>query len=244
MEDFSNKLALAIEMRKKHLEKEKLPKLKELFRLFHTSFTNIYNVLLRKGLVTEDPYKNDLKISDVGAPTGSPFMESEKSEQMSIRLSHYESQLDFLHNYYQFSVDFLTIKRIKGIIELINYIQWIKLSENSTNIYTRVTAELVNKIKKGTDTLSANIINDAQNQLLKLSKETQQTLKEVTSLQREIYKLEVRDRILAKLKLDSFSPGDKIEEGFKQIKKLFPQEMAGYSFYPELIRELIYLFEN
>ena len=69
----------------------------------------IYNVILKKGFIHEDPYKHETKISEISNPPDDHFMDSTKDDQMSIRLSMFDSQLDFLLNYYQFSVEFLDL---------------------------------------------------------------------------------------------------------------------------------------
>ena len=238
-DDFVIDLEKAIEAQRDYLDKERLPKIRELFRTFHANFMSMYNVLLKKGQIGEDPYKADTKISEVQAPPATPFLENERNEKMSIRLSQFESQLDFLNNYYQFSAEFLTMKRLKGITELINYIQWPKLSENSTNINTRVTAELVNKVRQGTDPLSANIMNDAVTQLSKITVQLLTHFKELTAFQREFYKREVRERVLHKISVPEGSPGERHEAASRQIKRAFAEEMSDEPYYPELIDEIL-----
>ncbi|MBN2510490.1 MAG: hypothetical protein JXB03_09440 [Spirochaetales bacterium] len=238
-DDFVFDLEKAIEAQRDYLDKERLPKIRDLFRTFHANFMSLYNVLLKKGQIGEDPYKADTKISEVQAPDASPFLENEKNEKMSIRLSQFESQLDFLNNYYQFSAEFLSMKRLKGITELINYIQWAKLSENSTSTNTRATAEMVNKVRQGTDPLSANIINDAVNQLAKISSQLLTHFKELTAFQREFYKREVRERVLHKISVPDGSPGERHEAAVKKIKRAFAEEMSDEPYYPELIDEIL-----
>jgi hypothetical protein len=56
IEDFQQKLQDAIEQKHAELERKRMPQLKEDFRLFYTGFQGIYNILLKKALVEEDPY--------------------------------------------------------------------------------------------------------------------------------------------------------------------------------------------
>ena len=128
---FEITVAEVLSKRQEYLDGSLMPKLKDLFHSYHSAFQSIYNVLLKKGLIHEDPYKYDQKISEVSNPPEGPFLESEKADQLSIRLSTYESQLDFLTNYYQFSTDFLTMNRVKRLVAFVKYIRWDSLSIGS-----------------------------------------------------------------------------------------------------------------
>ncbi|MEW5815266.1 MAG: hypothetical protein AB1798_07735, partial [Spirochaetota bacterium] len=200
--DFNVALADVLMQRKEYLEKHELPVLKEQFKVYQTAFQSIYNILLRKGLIQEDQYKHDQKISEISIPAENPFTESERTNQMSIRLSSFDNQLDFLNTYYNFSIEFLSLQRVKLLISLTNYIKWEQLTENSTNINTRVLAELLGKIRQGTDNMSTGLITDALNQISKSSKLIMGGLKDLTSFHREEYKLTFRLEILAKLNLN------------------------------------------
>ena len=99
MEDsaaFGDRLEQALKSRIDQMENVDLRQWRDDFKLFMSAFQAITNVLLKKGLIHEDPYKYDLKISDVGVPPETPFSDTEKLDQMCIRLSQFESYLDFL----------------------------------------------------------------------------------------------------------------------------------------------------
>src|SRR5512145_1114837 len=94
--DFARVLEERLGARSSRLDRVELKKLRDAFKIFQSAFQGIHAVLLRKGVIQEDPYKYDLKISEVACPPESPFTENERLEQMSIRLSQFESYLDFL----------------------------------------------------------------------------------------------------------------------------------------------------
>jgi len=99
MEDlqaFSRQLEELLDARRDKLDRIELPKLKESFKNFQSSFIGLNAVLHKKGVLHEDPYKYDLKISDVTTPSDAPFSESEKADQMSVRASQFEAYLEFL----------------------------------------------------------------------------------------------------------------------------------------------------
>jgi len=236
--DYSARLEAAIETRAKFIEEKRLPKMKENFRIFQTLYENIYNILLRKSLIQEDPYKYEQKISEVSAPSRDNFIESEKQEKMGQRLSEFHNQLDFLNNYYEFSLEFLNLNRIKLIVGLLKYINWQNLSTTSSNITTMVLAEYIQRVKQGTDKVSVGIIKDAVAQLDNSTKQIMAALSEVTFYLRENYKLELRIRIfscLPDMKTDQ-PPNDDI---IKTVKRMFVQSMQDSPFFPSLVEEVL-----
>jgi len=81
-------------------------------RVFQSSFASLYNIYLKKKSIDEDPYKHETKISELEVPESTPFQDAKRIEQLSIRLSNFDSQLDFLVNFYQLGIDFLNLDRI------------------------------------------------------------------------------------------------------------------------------------
>ncbi len=236
---FQNALAEALEKRREWLDRTEMARLKEEFRIYQASFSGLYQVLLKKGVIHEDPYKNDAKIGELQIPPEGPFSESEKLDQMSIRLSNFEGQLDFLVNFYQFSVDFLTMERIKRIAALVRYFAWTQFSPNSQYTNTRALVEIVNMIKGGNDQLSVGLLADSIMHLEKSSKEIFKQLKEITDYHRESYKLELRMRFLDSMTFDPATVISRKDETLHQIKKKFAESMSDRPFYPELVEEVL-----
>lgn len=235
---FQDTVAQSLRKKGEYLETVSLPKLKELLRVFHSSFVGIYNVLLKKGLIHEDPYKYDQKISEVTVPSDEPFNESGKTDQLSLRLSAYESQLEFLTQYYQFGLDFLTLKRIRELVAFVRYIRWDSLSATSPFPITRVFAECLDKVKMGSDTLSSGIVMDAQSQNERNAEQILGILKELALYQRERYKQELREKILPMVQIDPASAFLQKQEHLKAIKRRFAMEFGDRPFYPELAEEV------
>ena len=236
---FQSALVEVLEKRRDWLDRAQMPRLKEEFRIFQSAFAGLYAVLLKKGVLHEDPYKNDVKIGDLQIPPEGPFSESEKIEQMSIRLSSYESQLDFLVNFYQFSVDFLTMERLKRILALTKYFAWTQLSANSNYINTRTLVEVMALVKGGTDSLTNGLIADAVQHLERSSKTIFKYLKEVSDYHREAYKLELRIRFLDAMNFDASTVMTKKDDTLRQIKRKFAENMSDRPFYPELVDEIL-----
>jgi hypothetical protein len=101
-----------------------LPKLQEEYRISQSAVKTALTVLIKKGVLHDDPYKYDSKIQDIEIPSDESFAEGEKATTVGRRLSQYEAMLDFLHNYYQFTCDFLTTDRINRLVGLGRAFAW------------------------------------------------------------------------------------------------------------------------
>jgi hypothetical protein len=236
--DFNGQLNGALDVRQAHYDRELMPDLKTSFKKFHSAYLGLYQLLLNKGLIRPDPYRLEKKISEIELPQSGPFIETEKVEEMSIRLSDYDIQLEFLNSYYQFSTDFLNLNRLKTLAALIKYIRWEELLPTTNSMTTRVMAEFVHNIKSSTDSLSINLITDATEQLKKTSKIILSNLKKINIYHRERYKLEVRQKVLSSLDLKAGSSHSN-DDVLQKVKRKFPTAMEGSPFYRELVAEII-----
>ncbi|MDR2661531.1 MAG: hypothetical protein LBC31_00880 [Treponema sp.] len=213
------------------LEKSELGKLKEELRVFQAAFAVLYNIYIKKGLIHEDPYKQEAKIGEIEVPDSSAFSEAERVEQLTIRLANYDNQLDFLVNFYQFNVDFLTLDRIKRILGLIKFIDWVHLSGDSPFPMTKAAFELNQLSKNGLDPLTQTLFVES---LAKLSRSTGAIvgyLKLLTDYHRENYKLNLRAALTHDM--------PESEANQVSIKKKFAAAMPGKPFYPDLVEELL-----
>jgi hypothetical protein len=236
---YTDQLEQALLEKIERMDGYELKQLKDDYKLFQSAFQGIYNVLLRKGLIHEDPYKLELKISEVQTPPEGSFAESEKLDQMCIRLSQFESYLDFLNNYYQFSVDFLTLGRIKKLVGLTKYFSFTAFTENSSQLNTRYFAEIVAQIRKGSDPLSTGIINEGLLQLDKTSRKIFQALKDLGNIHRERYKLELRRMAIDGLKFDRDQVITHQDDVIRKIRQKFVEAAGDKPFYPELVSEIL-----
>jgi hypothetical protein len=223
-------LSQALTVRKDWLEKSELARLKEELRIFQISYSVLYNMFLKKKLINEDPYKQESKISDLEIPDTGPFNEAKKREQISLRLASYDSQMDFLVNFYQFGVDFLNVERIRRIVGLVRYIDWMNLTPDSQSNNTKIVAEIVNNAKSGGDALTLSIIGESLTKLPKCTNTIMGILRSLSIYHKETYKLNVRKAI----------PGMQAQEAnAANIKKRMNAAMPGSVFYQEYIDELI-----
>lgn len=236
--NFSSQLTAAIDAKTNWFDTKELPDVLEQYRLLHTCEKTIYDFLLKKSLITPDPYKNDKKISDIVPPENTQFTENERSMAMGMRLSDYDNTLDFLCNYYKFSVSNLKIPNIKKLVDLNNAIQWNSFSPNSTSVNTRALATMVLDAKTGMSGIGAGVINDSLSKASKAILSINKSLKELTEFQREYYKSTVRNSVLAHPSFDAATAMTSQAEEKAQIKKIFANAMGKAPFYSELIDEI------
>jgi hypothetical protein len=230
--DYQQAITEALTARAEWLEKSELPKLKEELRNYHIGFASLYNVYLKKGLINEDPYKQEAKIGELEVPPVGAFNEAEKLDQLSLRLSAYDNQLDFLVNFYQFGAEFLNLDRIKRIVGLVKYIDWVHLSPDSQSPVTKVVAEMTSQIKIGSDPLTMNVISESLSHLNKSYTPIMGYLKSLTDYQRETYKLDLRNSVTS-----AMGPAEAAQIAL--VKKKFAQVNQGKPFYSELAEEVI-----
>jgi hypothetical protein len=230
--DYQTALSEAIQIRRVYIEKSVLDTLKEDLRAFYNAYEALYRMLLTKGMVKEDPYRQDVQIGEIQIPETAAFSEAEKDKQLTIRLSHYDIQLDVLVNFYQFNTTYFTLDRIKRVLGLIKYIDWINLTPDSSSPITRAVAEMTNQLRRGTDALGVGGIIGLIQRLARLSRSILAALKILFDFNREVYKFEVRTAVSSRIPQGkSPSVGD--------IKKHVAASMPGEPIYTELLEELI-----
>lgn len=230
--DYKKTLSDALNARADWLEKSELVKLKDELRAFQMGFASLYRLYLKKGLVHEDPYKQEVKIGELEIPETGAFNEQKRLDQLSLRLSNYDTQMDFLVNFYQFSAEFLTLDRLKRILSLIKYIDWIHLTPDSQSPNTKAVAEMTNQVKQGTDSLTMSVISESLSNLNRSYSPIMGYLKVLVDYRRELYKLDLRESVIGQM------PQAEANQ-IAQVKRKFAQVSAGQPFYPDLAEEVI-----
>jgi hypothetical protein len=242
MEDpqsFSQRLEASLDARRDKLDRTEMAKLRDALKLFQAAFQGLKAVLFKKGVLHDDPYKYELKISEVKNPPEGPFSESEKVDQISLRVSQFEAYLEFLNNYYQFTCDFLTMGRIKRVLALVKYFNFQQFTETSTQPNTRALAEIAGLVKKGTDQLSSGLIAESASQLERATRDALAMLKELAAYHRERYKLELRQLVMVGIPLDSDLAIGRRDDAMRLIKRKFAEVAGELAFYPELVEEVL-----
>ncbi len=237
-DQFEIALEDALEKRSEYLEQHVSPKLREGFRAYHSAFQALTNVLVRKGLLAEDPYKADQRISEVAIPDDTPFSESEKDEACMIRFAAFDNQLDFLNQYVDLSVENLDLRRIKTLVGLTSYVRWKQLSETSNHSLTRAVAEYVGRMKRDTDPLSVDIVNDSHDQLAQATDKIINGLRLLAEYRKERYKLDLRQKVLSKGGVDPRLAA-RTEQYVQAVRKEFAKYMRDEPFAQDLVLQIL-----
>ena len=115
---FTNQLEVALAQKQEWFNSECLPDMLNDYRLLYTCVKNINELLTKKSLIIEDPYKLEKKISEIIVPDMTSFPESEAPTILGERLSAYEIMLDYICTYFRFSVENITIASNKKLLDL------------------------------------------------------------------------------------------------------------------------------
>ncbi|HZK19326.1 MAG TPA: hypothetical protein VFC68_01230, partial [Treponemataceae bacterium] len=209
------------------------------YRNYLSLFENFHNMLTKKGLIQDDPYKKDKKITDIFVPDESDFSDSDKAMVMGVRLSEYETSLDYLCNYFKFSIANLSLDRLKTLAKLSSYIKWQSLKSNSVHPNTRALSGICTSIRNGSDQMAIKILNDFITVARKNISNINKTLKDLVELKKIAYKATVRKTITEHPTYSSETAQNSPQEFERQIKKLFPTVMGKTPYYKELIEELV-----
>ncbi len=237
--NFNDTLFQVVMERQKYFDSFLLPKMQEEYRISQSAAKTLRTVLIKKGVLQEDPYKYDSKLSEIEIPSEDPYTETEKAVEIGRRLSRYEAMIDFLNNYYQFSCDFLNTNRINKLVALNRSFTWDSFSPNSGKVNTKGLAELVTNVRNGADPLSLNIINDSLSQLSKSSITITKYLKDLTEFHKERYKLMIRKMVMTGLPITAPTLTTGSGTAIKEIKRAFVTNMKDQPFYTELIEEIL-----
>ena len=187
-ENFNQKIISAAEEREKWFDNVELPKLLEDYRLHFSCLRNIFDNLVKRSLVVPDPYKNDSRVTEISLPETSSFADNERSIVLGIRLSQYETMLDYVCNFMKFSVSQLDNGKIKKMIELNNTFSWANLSVNSTRPNTRALAIVMNELKSGVQPIVQSLLKDSVSKTQTAMAEIDSGLKNLADFQRERYR--------------------------------------------------------
>jgi hypothetical protein len=230
--DFIRQLKDALDERKDWFDKTEIPKFKEEFRKFHAGISSLYSLFTNKGYINADPYKNDVQLSELSVPPAGPFTDTNRRDQLGIRLSALDNEIDFLVNFHEFSTDSFTQERIKVITGLVRYIDWMHLTPDGINVTTQALSEVVANLRHGmTDQITAKSLTDALAMLSGGTKPILNTLKLLSEYNRELYKYNMRLNVTSSMSAS--------EATITNIKKKFSGLKNGAPFYSELVEEII-----
>lgn len=217
---FTQELEGALIRRAEELNNTVLPFAFENYGIQITFVKIVRNLLLKKRLIHNDPYKYDSKMTEIEIPDSSPFMKTEAPSILGARLAQYETMLDFLMGYYQFNTDFLTPKRMQKLLALNATFAWSDFSPKSKSQNTVELYEIIAPIFSSTDKVSTTVLRGALSNLANADANISNCLRALLFFYRQKYKLSVRKDVMPYVKptSDDYLNPSKI---LKEIKRIF-----------------------
>ena len=211
------------------------------YRLIHSCVKNLYDMLVRRSLITNDPYRLDKRISEIVLPDSQSFPDTDIPVIFGARLSDYETMLDFICTYFRFSVENLTIQKIKKMISFNNFFDWEEISVNSPNANTRAFAIVLEESKKGCDSVNLSMIGDSLQKCFTTTSDINKELKQLAVFQRELYKCELRKDIFEHPEFRIEKAKVSEESELAEIKRIYGKVASKRQrpFYNDLISEII-----
>jgi hypothetical protein len=231
-QEFKERLKEVLAARCLWLERSDLPKLKEEFSTFYGGASAIYGLFVKKGYITEDPYKKDGKVLGLHLPEAGPFSDVNKRDQLGQRLSQFDNALDYIVHFFQFNLENLTQNNIDMLLALVKYIDWGRLSPEA-GLITAAVAEAFNNARAAAagDVMATTMLTESISKLNRATGIITGILKTISDYNRELYKCDIR-----------FYGTDGLSEQEARIpviKKKFAAACPAAPFYPHLVEEVL-----
>ncbi len=219
--------------------RSRFPQLKNALGSFEALFEGAIGMLIRKGLLREDPYNYEQVFSDITIPKDDALPEFENSDEVSYRLAAYRRQLKYVSSEYPLELPTLNLARLKKLSSLVSYINWLELGESTKSPTTRAFARAFMKVRMGADSMASQILKDSEVQIVRTTHEIRTILGDLISYCRESWKAEIRRIVLPGLPPESAAEGRaRREEMLRGIRRGFANRMAGRPWYPSLAEEV------
>ncbi|MDR1256362.1 MAG: hypothetical protein LBJ86_01285 [Spirochaetaceae bacterium] len=229
---FLSQLKEALDSYRDYLARTELPALKESFRVFQREVSALYSLLAKKGYIIEDPYKNETKTGDLKLPPSGNFNDMNKRDQLGLRLSMLDNELDYLVNFHEFSIEDFHQEKIKVMAGLVKYVDWLRLTSADANVTTQAVCEAINGIRQGAnDPIAYKMLSDSLAALSGCTNTIMAALKLLSDFNREQYKYNIRIKITSSMSAD--------EATLPNIKKKFAGIKTKSPFYPDLVEEVV-----
>lgn len=237
--EFLQQLTEALSRRSQWLEKEQIPRLREVVQRYQNLFESIMSMLIKKGLLREDPYNYEQALTDITVPSDAPLADFENADEASYRIAAFRRQLKYILTELDFNLSSLKLGRLKKLSALLSYVNWSELNDTSSSPTTRAFARAFMKVLLGGDAMSAQILKEQETQIERAFHECKSIIADLVSYHRESWKAELRRAVLPSLSLEPAGAQGKREEILRAMRKAYGKEMEGRPWYPALAQELV-----
>ena len=236
---YLEQLESALEKRSQWLESTQIPRLKETLASFDSLFEGAMAMLIRKGLLREDPYNYEQAFTEIVIPSDAPLPEFENSDEVSYRLAAFRRQITYVTAELSFDLESLGLARLKKISALVLFINWLDFGEGSSSPTTRAFARVFMKVRMSPDTMASQILKDSEIQIVKTVRQIRGIVAELIAFHRESWKAEMRRKVLTLYPPAGADGHVRKEEALRAMRHGFGQAMDGKPWYPALAEELL-----
>lgn len=237
--DFNQQLLEAIKQKAASINSDLMGKIQSDYRMHHLLVQSLFEALVKRSVITPDPYKKDKKISDIKGPESSEFSDSERSIVLGTRLSDYESTLDFICNFVRFNTDSMTVDMVNKLLSFNATFLWGELKTNSSRPNTKALAECISAAKAGAQQLTVSTLVDAVSKSADAIERIDTELNQVAQFIREKYKGDVRKNVLCSPQFNKQKAYADKNSFMAEIKRLYSSVMPRKVFSQELVSEII-----
>jgi hypothetical protein len=221
-----------------YLEATQIPRLRDALSSYDALFEGAMAMLIRKGLLREDPYNYEQVFTEIAIPSDETLPEFENSDEVSYRLAAFRRQLKYLCGEYPLDLEVLNLAKLKKMSSLVAYINWLEFGEASKSPTTRAFARAFMKVRMSSDTMASQILKDSETQIVKNMHVIRGVIGELITFYRESWKADLRRIVLPALVPSAGETHAHREEMLRGIKRGFAQKMSGKIWYPALTEEL------
>ena len=236
---YLEQLESALAKRSQWLESTQVPRLKEALISFDSLFEGAMAMLIRKGLLREDPYNYEQTFTDIVIPGDTPLPEFENSDEVSFRLAAFRRQVKYVSAELSFDLESLGLGRLKKISALILFINWLDFGEGSKSPTTRAFARVFMKVRMSPDTMASQILKNSEIQIVKIVRQIRGLVAELIAFHRESWKAEMRRKVLTQYPPAAAGGQVRKDEALRAMRRGFGQSMEGKPWYPALAEELL-----
>jgi len=236
---FLDRLSEALVTRAKWLETMQITKLRDAMISYQSLFEGVMAMLIRKGLLREDPYNYEQAFTEIVLPSDETLPEFENSDELSFRLAAFRRQLRYVSTEYPMQLSDLGLARLKRVTSLVAYVNWLEFGEGSKSPTTKAFARAFMKVRMGSDTMASQILKDSETQIVRTMQGIRALIAELVAYQREVWKAELRAKVLPSLGLVSGETRMQREEAQRAVRRGFAHSMADKPWYPALADEVI-----
>lgn len=237
--DFVQTLGECITAKAQEFDSKRVPQMLESYRLLHTCEKNIFDLLVKRSLIKEDPYKLEKKVTKIETPDTGAFNETETATVMGIRLSDYDTMLDYVCSYLSLDTESLTENKVKKLMSLNGFIDWANMGVNSNQVNTRIVSELIGTVRNGAQQMTQRLIIDSLNNAKKALLDVNVVLKDLESFVREKTKYNVRHLVMQNTAFNKDKAAQSAEAERSEIKRLWQAGMGKMPYNNELVMEIV-----